>query len=356
MDKYLLHLLKEIKTIIIPGLGALTLTNEEKGEVLFMPYLKFDDGKLTTHISECEGITHQEAHNFVAKCVREIEATLNRGERYDIYQFGRFFKKADGTIAFEKWDDNTPESKYGLTESLVEQSPEIVPTKEQVTNEAVSVQKTYEATETYTEEDQWNDDLDLPPINHAVERPKKPILEKTKKDRPRKKTNLIIGMSLLLLLIGGILLVAIFYNTTERTIKHIASNAKERLVPKDGSTAADVRQDKKVTPKPEFNQSEIEPIISPKSELDEKTPNPESVESPSVLNKYHIIMGAFRVQSNAENYVVSLNQLGGSATIVTQVEGLYLVSYGSYASPEERSSHIADARKIIPQAWLMIFP
>jgi hypothetical protein len=55
MDKYLLLLLKEVNTIIIPDLGALTITNHSTGEIMFMPFLKYDDGKLATYISEKEG-------------------------------------------------------------------------------------------------------------------------------------------------------------------------------------------------------------------------------------------------------------------------------------------------------------
>ena len=42
MDKYLLLLLKEVNTIIIPDLGALTITNHSTGEIMFMPFLKYD--------------------------------------------------------------------------------------------------------------------------------------------------------------------------------------------------------------------------------------------------------------------------------------------------------------------------
>ena len=51
MNNYLLQLLKEIKTIIIPGLGALTLTNEATGEMMFMPYLKYDDGTPAANVA-----------------------------------------------------------------------------------------------------------------------------------------------------------------------------------------------------------------------------------------------------------------------------------------------------------------
>lgn len=102
MNNYLLQLLKEVKTLIIPGLGALTVTNEATGEILFMPYLKFDDGTLAKHIASKEGIEQNDASNMISKFVREVTVELDKGNSYDMYQFGRFVK-VDGEIAFEAW-------------------------------------------------------------------------------------------------------------------------------------------------------------------------------------------------------------------------------------------------------------
>ena len=72
MDKYLLEILKEINTIIIPGLGALTITDASSGDIMFMTYLKHDDGQLAKYIAKNEGIDETEAKNLIAKYVREI--------------------------------------------------------------------------------------------------------------------------------------------------------------------------------------------------------------------------------------------------------------------------------------------
>lgn len=103
MDKYLLKILHEVNTIIIPGLGALTVTNHKTGEIMFMSYLKHDDGNLAKHIAEKEGISENDAKNLIAKYVREILAKLDTGDTYDMYQFGRFIK-INGEIDFENWD------------------------------------------------------------------------------------------------------------------------------------------------------------------------------------------------------------------------------------------------------------
>lgn len=103
MNKYLLEILKDTNTIIIPGLGALTITNKELGEIMFMPYLKHDDGKLSGYIASKDGIDEADAKNLVAKYVREIQNSLDKGDSYDMFEFGTFIKNAAGDIEFSSW-------------------------------------------------------------------------------------------------------------------------------------------------------------------------------------------------------------------------------------------------------------
>src|SRR5690606_11730053 len=103
MDKYIQALIALNKSVILPGFGSLSLTNEETGEIMFNEYLTFNDGKLESHIAEQEGIDKQDAANMISKYVRDLELLLNKGETYDIFQFGRFIKKSDGSFDFENW-------------------------------------------------------------------------------------------------------------------------------------------------------------------------------------------------------------------------------------------------------------
>ncbi len=138
MNNYLLQLLKEVKTLIIPGLGALTVTNESTGEILFMPYLKFDDGTLAKHIASKENMELNDASNMISKFVREVTAELDKGNSYDMYQFGRFVK-VDGEIAFEAWaGGNSDEPK--TAESTKQQPVEtpVEPAKEEPKVDPVS--------------------------------------------------------------------------------------------------------------------------------------------------------------------------------------------------------------------------
>ncbi|MBL4862055.1 MAG: SPOR domain-containing protein [Crocinitomicaceae bacterium] len=127
MDKYLLQILKETNTIIIPGLGALTITNKTTGEIMFMPYLKHDDGKLSAHISEQEGMDENEAKNLISKYVREIQTKLDQGHSYDMYQFGSFIKNDAGDIDFKKWSGEKATSEEKETPVKAEKEPKPAP-------------------------------------------------------------------------------------------------------------------------------------------------------------------------------------------------------------------------------------
>ena len=111
MDHYIKEALKTSKTIIIPEIGALTKISETTGELMFMNYLKHDDGMLAQFISNKEGITEQDAKNLLAKHSREITAILNKGEVYSIYKFGSFSKNEKGELQFEQYIKSTKSVK-----------------------------------------------------------------------------------------------------------------------------------------------------------------------------------------------------------------------------------------------------
>lgn len=100
MNKYLIELIGIQNSVILPGFGALMIGNSKSGKVVFNPLLKFNDGALAKFIAQKDGIELQAAQNQVAKFVREIDAELSKGNSFDIFQFGKFTKKPDGTIEF----------------------------------------------------------------------------------------------------------------------------------------------------------------------------------------------------------------------------------------------------------------
>jgi type IV secretory pathway VirB10-like protein len=181
MDQYLLQILKETNTIIIPGLGALTITNATTGEVMFMPYLKHDDGKLSAHIAAKEGIEENEAKNIVAKHVREIKTSLDQGDSYDMFQFGTFSKGADGDIEFESWEadkaapaaEDVPKAAPIVVEEPKTETPKAEETvKEKPAPKAEEPAKTPEPKVAPVEKPQAEEKPKIAPEKVPVEEPK----------------------------------------------------------------------------------------------------------------------------------------------------------------------------------------
>lgn len=428
MNQYLLSILKEVNTIIIPGIGALTITNAATGEIMFMPYLKFDDGKLAQHISEKEGMDLNDAKNLVAKYVREIETQLNIGESYDMYQFGSFLKNSEGEIEFKPWNgekeivnhkvvigDSTNESEpepttdtsidaNDIIPETIEEAPIIIAPEidSELSNEEESTQTIEETQETepeekldsaasstefvseetitpilteipqqtipepaYTEEQQWNDDLDLPPINAKIERPKKPIIEKVQKDKKRKSPAKVILITLLFLLIGGGTTIIVMRDQLGITIPFLKASKESTEVKTTTSTKSTVEEE--TSPKTETTEID-ETVEKPTTETPVESELEEQSESSSSdmiqtstgqidRNKpYHIVGAAFTELSNAERYQKKLTDGGNSSVIIGKFDQLYIVSISSHSSQEEAKIALSEAKGISANAWIFRFP
>ena len=101
MEKHIKQILLEVNTIIIPGLGAITVTNHNTGEVMFMPYLKYDDGKLASFIAEKEEITLDEAKALISKDVAAILTKIETGNSVNLNGVGSFKNDSSGDIEFK---------------------------------------------------------------------------------------------------------------------------------------------------------------------------------------------------------------------------------------------------------------
>ena len=114
MLHHILSVLKESNTIILPGLGTLTITNPKTGELFFIPYLKFDDGSLTKFIHQKEGVDIEIASSYVHELISEIKINIDTHGEFEINGLGVFFKSDDGEFKF------TQKTKEEITSSAEE--------------------------------------------------------------------------------------------------------------------------------------------------------------------------------------------------------------------------------------------
>ncbi len=120
MHNFLQDILKEANTIIIPGLGALTVTSSKTGDIYFMPFLKHDDGHLAKYVSTHEGVELTEAKQILANFVEAIKTAIAEGDYFEMEEFGRFFTNKEGEIDFERWEDYQVKDNSILSKKIQE--------------------------------------------------------------------------------------------------------------------------------------------------------------------------------------------------------------------------------------------
>ena len=346
MDKYLLEILKEVKTIIIPGLGALTITNADKGEIMFMSYLKHDDGKLTSYISKNEGIDENEAMNLISKYVREIQIQLDKGESYDMYKFGSFHKN-DGEIDFKSWSQ--------MNESpSVEKETEVVKKEElkKVEDKNILIPNKTVISEVKEEA------IENKELNILEKEKREAILTKLDKLRKEQKDNNAnkkrgVGFYSLLILItllvgGGVL---------------FGLNYKKNL--DNGLLVLDTRNEKQA--QDDVSNTEIDSIIvetgakllngdllTNEESLDIELKDSETLKKDTNSNiekPYHIIVGAFTSERYANRLGDKLRSEGYTIK-VGKGRGMMLVSIKSFPTITEAKAGLIDLKSVAPKGWI----
>lgn len=423
MDKYLIEILKEINTIIIPDLGALTIVNAATNEVMFMPYLKYDDGKLAQYIAEKEDWSENDAKNLIAKYVREINTKLDQGESYDMYNFGSFYKNEEGDLEFKSWEFDPlkeaidtppvfdiPETKEEIIENDVERTPEA--TEEAVESDSIEnipeieveniestiqetlsenseksnvleeIQEEKQPQQMISEEEQWADDLDVPPVNYQKEVKKQPILEKTQKDKKRKKKKkneekhgnggVYAFFIISALVIAGAIFLYLnqdkyFSKTTiakHQPEEHVDNSEMKDEVPQQlnneetNPSETESSKETEVQTEQNLNEPEEEEIVEEKSvpvKVEEPKNNVITTSSGITIDKslaIQVIAGSFSEESNAASKVASLKASGFDAAIIGRYNGLFFVSIGSFNSMNEFNQNKQSINAVTSNYWV----
>ncbi|MCJ8292624.1 MAG: SPOR domain-containing protein [Crocinitomicaceae bacterium] len=416
MDKYLLDILKESNTIIIPGLGALTITNKETGETMFMPYLQHDDGRFAAFIAEKDGIDESDAKIMVAKYVREIQAELGKGESYSMFELGTFVKANDGDIEFTHWSNlKAKEEEVSVApvleetviadEPIVEPEPEL---KEIATPEfdadEIEIKNTIEEALENTSEPE------VTPIIEAIETPEipkeiipevapEPVVEKITsaaaaaslgglsvpedeiidselpkeqavglgeeqkaKDKPTPKFWITMIVIALLIIAGGAY-IGRNYQELKQHIPFLADAKEdvESLKDKGAESSDEVDRTYKGGTSTEDGADDTEDN-SAEEEIEEATtaePDPiveqEPISTPIVASSsgpYHIVAGAFSSVDNANRLAENFKTQGLPATVIKN-GSLNAVSMQSYATSEQAKADLNKMNSIASGAWIL---
>lgn len=353
MDKYLLSILREVNTIIIPGLGALTITNSATGEIMFMAFLKHDDGKLSEYIAKKENISDTDAKNLIAKYVREIESLINTGEEYSMFEFGSFVKEND-EIVFKNWDKKTstvenstpkendnifiPVEKEVSPEKIEDIKTEIEPEKPKVEKEPTILDK---------EEKQINEEK-LKKLKSA-----KKDSKKTKKSK-RSKLPLIIS---LVIIVGLGTFFALNYDDLKNNIPFLAEKKTEDLTEDQNDTV--IKEENEIS----TQEEETEIIDEEDNYIDNEDDNSnidQAVESDPISedystssNKnYHIIIGSFTDEENARLLLAELKNEHSSAQIISK-NGTFKVSIESFETKTKAFNRRKQILNQYENSWVL---
>jgi len=446
MNKYFIEILRNRTLLTIPKFGALTVANRKTGKVVFNPNLTFDDNVLSDYIADNDGVDKVEAKNTIAKFVREIEAILDKGETYDIFQFGKFYKNDKGEVVFESTIDNL--EKTETSSSTNENKVETLKENSEVTDstkENVYIPPVEEKVEEVKEEIKEKLDSSLDDIKNKFKKTEKKVVEEVKdtkdevkiaaassindiknkfkktekkvvdevketkdevkatvstsaddvknkfkksnkkavkpkkekkiKEKGEKKKRRVLPLILLLLLLGGIGVGGYFYqdkikeligmsktadhtedgSENEQTSENVegietSSSENEETSLDETTSEENVAEENIEDDTHEVATEETENVVEEVVE-EEVQPEPEPAVNSSVNGSYHVIGGAFGVESNATNFA---DKTGGK--VLGKFNGLFQVAIKSFDSRADASSGLKQLSSEYPSAWILKYP
>ena len=200
--------------------------------------------------------------------------------------------------------------------------------------------------EEYSEKDQWNDDLDLPPINHKTEPSKKPILEKAEFDRKKKKRwipKVIV-----------IIIIAISSPFILNTCNNDNGSSKQNLITKSIEIEDSTPIDENILSESEVKDTAfIEDTVIIENIESEVEIELKEIEIITENKKYyHIIIGSFEGENYANAFINELTQKT-DATQIINYDGIYRVSYNSYDDSDEAEIELDYIRNTLNiKSWI----
>ena len=369
MNKYFIQLFLRENTVILPGFGALTAPGGNIEEIMFLPYLKTDDGKLAEFIVETEGVDLQDAQNTIAKFIREMETNLSKGESFDIFQFGSFFKNEDGEIEFDSWMKKAKDKK---SEKVAKEKDIIAPVEpktivEKKEEKIKEVEKLEEVKEVVKEAidasslvfDTKSIKKTKPVIEKTVSEVKKkldkeerlfapvvdttqPKVEPEEKKKNRKPLLWILGLLIIAGVSVGLYVLFGINNEKPDTTKVAQNEIKTDTLNSKTESAEELV--KELVVKEEKKQNTPEPVVV------EKT-------TPLVVEKnskgFFLIGGVYQSSNSAESKVLKLEKDGISAKILQEGPNKFYVSLADFTERKLAMEKLKDLRGKGLKVWVL---
>lgn len=314
IEQYISQLLYRYQCVTVPGFGAfLTEIQSAKLDenshsfyppkklVSFNPYIKNNDGLLANHLAQAEKINYEVAISVIQTEVENWRKSIQEFGQLTFKNIGGFSLNNENNLVFVPSDQiNYLKESFGLSSYV---SP--------------SVKREESKREEYKE------------IVEQLEE-KAPIVFTPEK---RKNYSFLKYAAIVLVSLGitGTVGYKLYQNHEEQI-------AQETLL-------VEQNVQKKI------NEKIQEATFFIESPLPSVT-----LTVPSEKMPYHVVAGAFSIESNADNLLERLTKLGYHAKrIAVNKYGLHPVLYGSYSSYSEAYKAMKEIQQIDnPKAWLLI--
>lgn len=307
VENYISDLLYRYQCVVIPDFGAF-LTHRKSSRVhkstnAFYPPSKIisfngqlhsNDGLLARHIADVENIDYNDAIEKLTSLVNFWKAQLDRNEEIVLKNIGAFHHNEEGSIQFEpSYHLNYHTPSFGLSSFV---SPAI--------NREVFKVEVEEL------------EAKVPVLFTPERRAARPYLK-------------YAAITLLTLALGATGYI-FFKDYREQQLQIAEEKAVERV--------------EQTIQRATF--FDTDPILLPSVHLNVV----------KETSKYHIVAGAFRIESNADRKVKELQEKGfNAARIGINRYGLHQVSYASFSTVPEALQFLRNVKRTeSPEAWLFV--
>ncbi len=306
LHEHISRLLYDHECVIVPGFGAF-LTRYYSAEVNHATYMmrppsrrvyfnssiRENDGLLAKSVSYLEQINYKQAQDFISKRSAEWSLALKGGTKLSLAGIGRLYMDDNNRLQFTpSLEINYQRSSYGLS---IFRAPAI--------QREAEIRKT---------------------ITKAIE--KHVVIE-----HPETKEKKVAGWASVAAMLGPVLLATAigysYFTTAPQPLESVASFnplSYSRSITDDAKplAAEEVKPEAATLNTDEVNKEVAEPNIT--------APVKENISPVQVIGHYHIVVGSFKEQKNANNYISELQAKGYEAYLAGGDSSFSRVAIGNF--------------------------
>lgn len=349
ITRAILSLLKHNNRVNLPTLGAIIKQQDFSQSVFFNQFIKYDDGVLSEYLTKIEMLTEEESHAKIHDFIETIRQSTQRDGKFEIKELGIFCfvdnrlellseKEYARMLALSharalsemQEQANTEHDHANKTTDPEKENEKLTANECDVGHETSSSSPFAGHSEIASEEFETLEEVPQP-ATISIESPKL---------RNSSVHLKFIRVGIPLIVVGLILI---------RVSLPIPGSHQNSAVAIDSSGLA---------PADSISHSTSTRVGSPQSQ---PTPVPRSsetiLEEPVLKGDknglvYHVIIGAFRFESNADKLVAEQFIRGHAVSKLGKRNGYYLVSYESTTDVWMAKKICNDLKAFYPEVWL----